>query len=396
MGDIPAVMPGRLRAINTIASLIGPLLLNAALPALAQPALDQARQAGTLTIYPDIAVPGRFYYLPGPLEVVTDQGRPSVHFLLTRRTGTFLTGDQNETRLFAHLSFDVARRVVGAEALESARLFLVSEGVSRPELRILPLRRTEAQVVFVPLGGGEEVELPEGDFELREPSESNFSQRRYTLRLNRHSAEAVWMTLEKGQALVSFSYSYIAEGVLASGDRLEIEGQTDIGNGFQEPDALARPAEEPRTVRADAIQITLDPEQDADLLQVIDLSAERPPPPGHGVLDVRCYDFRSALRTDLAVKMVELEGEAVNGRTARKLVVFRAADPDAAVHRVRFPFAVRLSQPLRYRVREIATNGEELDSGWRERSWLGVLDVTTPHERLLEIEAGGGNVAVNQ
>lgn len=52
------------------------------------------------------------------------------------------------------------------------------------------------------------------------------------------------------------------------------------------------------------------------------------------------------------------------------------------MHRLRFPFAVRLDSPLRFRVREIASDGEETDFGWQERSWVGVLDVTTSPERL--------------
>jgi hypothetical protein len=362
-------------------------------PAVAQPALDRARAAGALTVYPDAEVPGRFYYLPGPLELATRNDRPAVDFLLTRRTGTHLTGDQLETRFFAHLSFDVEMKGVGAEELAEARRALIAAGVSRPEIRILPLRRTEAQVVFAPIGGGEEVSLPEGDFELAEAGEQSVvTQRRYTLRLDRENGEAIWGTLEHGRALVSFSYAYVAEGAMGTEDALEVVDQNGSRVDFRAPETEAESEAARRVVRADAFQVTLDAERYPDLIRIVDLNAERPPPPGFGILDIRCYDFKNQLRPDLAMKMVELRGEAVNGRAARKLVIFRASEPDAAIHRVRFPFAVRLDAPLRYRVREIATDGEEIDLGWQERSWIGLLDVTTDRARLVQadIDIGDG------
>ncbi|MEN8145532.1 MAG: hypothetical protein ABFS14_11340 [Gemmatimonadota bacterium] len=346
----------------------------------AQPALDQARAMGPLTVFPDAHVPGRFYYVPGPLRLAEDDGHPAVRFLITRRTGTRLTGDQGETRLFAHLTFDIEKDAVRADMLAKARQVLTAEGVSQPELRLLPIRRTEAQVVFAPLAGGAIDTLPAGDFENLAPSTGTISERRYTLRLDRHTAEAMWKMLESERTMVSFSYAYVAEGVVGSGGELEVEGDME---GFGDiDDARHSGSSDLRSVRADAFEVMIDPERNSDMIRVVDLSANRAPPPWHGVLDIRCYDFRNGLRPDLAMKMVELEAEAANGRTARKLVIFRASEPDEAVHRLRFPFAVRLEETLRYRVREITTDGEELDLGWQERPWIGVLDVTTPQERL--------------
>lgn len=376
----------RLRGL-TAATIAGLLLSGGvANQAAAQPALDQARAAGSLTVFPDAEVPGRFFYVPGPLELARNDGRPAMLFLLTRYTGSRLTGDQGESSIFAHLSFDVEQDAVRADALESARRVLESEGVSRPDIRLLPVRRTEAEVVFAPLAGGRADTVSGGAFENRGGTAGTIDERRFTLRLDPYTAEAMWKMLEAEKTLVSFSYAYIAEGVVGSGGELEMYGELDGAEGTIDPDVVAAEGEAKlRTVRADAFEVILDPERDAELIQVVDVNADRGLQPAHGVLDIRCYDFRNGLRSDLAMKMVELEGEAANGRTARKLVVFRATEPDAAVHRVRFPFAVRLTQPLRYRVRELASNGEETDLGWQERPWVGVLDVTTSRERLDEI-----------
>lgn len=356
---------------------------------VAQPALDRPREAGPLTVFPDAEVGGRFYYLPGPLELADRNGRPAMLFLLTRYTGTRLTGDQGESQVFAHLSFGVEQEAVRANAIERARRILVAEGVSRPDLRLLPIRRTEAQVVYAPLSGGEADTLSGGAFESASPSAGTLKERRYTLRLDRYTAEAMWKMFESERTLVSFSYAYVASGVVGSGGQIETEGDVGTGATFEGPDASADGVEDGnlRAVRADAFEILVDPEKDADLIRVVDMNADRPLQPNHGVLDIRCYDFRNDLRPDLAMKIVELEGRAANGRTARDMVIFKASAPDEAVHSVRFPFAVRLDAPLRYRIREIATDGEERDLGWQEREWVGVLDVTTPLERLEDMEA---------
>ncbi len=380
----PRIASSRRAAVATSVAF---LLVGAPGPLSAQPALDRARAAGPLTVFPDAEVEGRFYYVPGRLELATRNGRPAMLFLLTRYTGTRLTGDQGESEIFAHLSFDVEQQPVRANDIEAAREVLSREGVSRPGLRLLPVRRTEAQVVFAPLGGGRADTVSGGAFENRGGTAGTLSERRFTLRLDRFSAEAVWKMLESERTLVSFSYAYVAEGMIGSGGEMRVTGDlASTAEGTLDADAMsAEGTTDLRTVRADAFEVTLDPDRDSDLIQVVDVNAERPLQPAHGVLDIRCYDFRNGLRPDLAMKMVELEGEAANGRTARKLVIFQASVPDEAVHRLRFPFAVRLNQPLRYRVREIATNGEEIDLGWRERSWVGVLDVTTSRERLDEM-----------
>lgn len=355
----------------------------------AQPALDRARAAGSLTVFPDADLERRFYYLPGPLELATRDGRPAMLFLLTRYTGTRLTGDQGESSIFAHLSFDVKQRPVRKPALDDARRALASEGVDRPDLRLLPIRRTEAQVIYAPLAGGRPDTLEAGAFETGHPGAGTVQERRYSLRLDPASAEAMWKMFESERTLVSFSYAYVASGVIGSGRQIETEGDVGTDAIFEVPDAAADGADAAglRTVRADAFEVLVDPEEDADLIRVVDMNADRPLQPNHGVLDVRCYDFRNDLRPDLAMKIVELEGRAANGRTARDMVIFRESAPDEAVHRVRFPFAVRLDAPLRYRIREIATDGEERDLGWQEREWVGVLDVTTPLERLEDMEA---------
>lgn len=366
-------------------------------PCLGQPDLRTPLDAGPLTVYPDVSVPGRYYHLPPPLRPAERAGRPRASFLLTRYLGTAVRGDAGAVDYFGEISFTVTMAPLRAEALRAAEASLQAHRGGGVDLRPLPIGRVEATVIFAPLGGGEETELPEGHFEPprdaeeedpREQSEPGayWRRRTYALRLDRYTAEAVWKTLDADGGLLSVAYTYVAEGVTGEpeGDLsiVATEGlPEDLGEHLKE---TSETAVSERAVLSDAFTITLDAARHPELVRIVDLNDRAPP--DYPVLDVRCYDFKTDLRPDLHLKMVELVGEAVNGRPARDLVVFRASEPEVAVHRVRFPFAVRLDRPLRYRVREVHRDGAQTSFEWRERSWIGVLDVTTPRERLERTE----------
>ena len=68
----------------------------------------------------------------------------------------------------------------------------------------------------------------------------------------------------------------------------------------------------------------------------------------------------------------------MNGAMVRQHAIFSADDADRYVHDIRFPVAVRLDRPYRYRVSEFFFDGrEELVTDWAIRSsWAALIDVT--------------------
>ena len=98
--------PLRLHVLAAAAFVAG------AAAAQARPNLDTARPLAGLTVYADDSRPGLFFYGPGPLEVAQDaDGRPDVHFLAVRYTGTAATGDRGQTLQRGLLTFTVTRRM---------------------------------------------------------------------------------------------------------------------------------------------------------------------------------------------------------------------------------------------------------------------------------------------
>jgi hypothetical protein len=128
-------------------------------------------------------------------------------------------------------------------------------------------------------------------------------------------------------------------------------------------------------VRAGAVAIEVDAGRWPDIVRRIDNGASAPP--GYAFLDVYCYDFNNELRPDLYEKDVEIDAEGVAGRRARLFAIFQKDAPDVYTRTLRFPVAVRLDRPYRYRVVEIAPDGTLKEGVWRVReSWAAHLDVT--------------------
>ena len=361
----------------------------------AQPVFESERRMDDLVIFADHEEANRFYYAPGHLRLAEQNGAPAVLFLLTRYVGTSARGDQGETSYFARLTFGIEMDGPSGESIRAAADRISAETGRKPEIRPLPIRRLEAQVVFTPIGNEAAPDtLTEGHLEVdreseRESNDGFWQQRTYALRLDRHSAEAVWKTLEDGQALVSFTYAFIAEGVpggsgsgdvrvsstASDEDRARLEASAGPDQDADDSSSDTELIEQ--SVLADAFAVELDPQRHADLIMILDLN-EMYVDPAYSVLDVQCYDFRNGLRPDLWMKKVELAAEAVNGRTARIAVTFRASEPDLHAESVRFPYAVRMDRPLKYRVVEVALDGSRTVSDWREKeSWVGLIDVTT-------------------
>src|SRR3954453_10044769 len=87
-------------------------------PAAALPVLGSEREIAGVKVYSDHQSATRFYYAPGKLSIPQDvEGRPDVHFLQMRYTGSAVTGDQGQFRTHSSLKFRVRM-----EAVDGARV----------------------------------------------------------------------------------------------------------------------------------------------------------------------------------------------------------------------------------------------------------------------------------
>jgi len=342
----------------------------------ATPILDEPLAAGPLRVWADDADASLYYYPPGPLAVAeAPGGGPDVRFLQLVYVGRGVSGDPGRFVAKSVLSFRVQQQAVAAAELAAARAALPPGA----KLRALPLRRTEAQVVWTPLADEAAGPRPLGEGRLEEgeaaPAGETWAERTFVLAPEPHGSQLLWDALQRGRVVLSFGWTHWADGV--DRPRVEVTGTPGVV-----PAEAASPASGAQTTRvagSGAAPLEVDARRFPDRFRRVDLNQSVPP--GFALLEVRCYDFDNALRPDLARKAVEVRAAGLRGRTVLQSVTFRPQTPHVAVATVRFPQAVRLDRPFQWRTVEVTAAGDVRTSAWAERTdWISLLDATSPPE----------------
>ena len=372
--------------------LAGPLLPTRA---AAVPDWKTQRAVGTLTVYTDDTRPNRFYYAPAEIAVVTTpDGKPDFHFLETRYTGSALARDRGIILHKSLVTFTVRLPHPSSEEVRRA----ASELGAGADLRPFPVKKIATALVYAVIGG-DTTSLPPGRFEASGEAEgagSAWTERVYTVGLDSLTAQAFRLALEKDQVYLSLGYAFLGDARAQDAGIGELTGSSEIVEGLKSAlqgsraDSSGTTADSVRThvIRAGAIEIGLDVKRFPELMRRVDLNDRAPP--GYAALDVYCYDFNNELRPDLAEKRVEIDAEGVSGKRVKLETAFLREQSDLYSASIRFPVAVRLDRPFRYRTREVKLDGMERQSVWRERqSWSEILDVTTRSKDVTPAKATG-------
>lgn len=382
------------------AALLAALALFPAGRAGAVPDWKSQRTVGSLTVFSDDRIPNRYYYAPSELAVATTpEGKPDFHFLETRYTGSAVSRDRGVILHKSLVSFRVRLPRVPAEELTRAARELGRGGVPA-EVRPFPVRKIATALVYASIGSPDTTVLPPGRFESADGAsvptgESYWEERVYTMGLDSLTAQAFRTALEKDQVYLSLGYVFLGEALAADVGIGELTGSSELVSelrktlGGERSDSVAADSIRLHVIRAGAIEIGLDVKRFPDLMHRVDLNDRAPP--GYAALDVYCYDFNNELRPDLAEKQVEIDAESVSGKRVKLETSFRSDQADLYSASIRFPVAVRLDRPYRYRVREVKQDGMLRNGPWRESTtWSRMLDVTTPPK-----EAGVRSVLVH-
>ena len=361
-------------------------------PALAVPDLATRRAMGSMVVFGDDQRADLFYYAPHEIRLVASQdGRPDFSFVDMRYTGNALSNDRGLTLHKSFVTLHVELPSHSTDELTRCARALGTGGRGA-ELRPLPIRRLEAALVYATVGTSPDTTthvLPGGQFqgsrEREGPvSDGYWSERVFTVGVDSLTAQALRSTLEHGQLSMSLGYAVVADGRLAPEPWGAVDGQRALSEALgrelakvSRTDTAGTDSILRRVVGAGAIPIRVDVRRWPDLLRRVDIDAGSRA--GYAALDVYCYDFRDNRRPDLYEKQVEVEAESVSGRPVRLQVAFARAHPDVYTASLRFPVAVRLDRPYRYRVAEVRPDGSSTQGIWRAgRDWLGLLDLTTP------------------
>jgi hypothetical protein len=330
------------------------------------------------TIYPDLKDNTVFYYAPGVLYLASDAGgKPIFKLVQMRYTGTAATGNQGEVRYMNIVQFKVRMDEIGKAELDRIRPHLKPGSSLNP----VPLRNLEAYLV-APFEGKYKRIGKSGSFQQDGTTTqgSYWTERTFTVRLENHEAQLLWDMVEDGNIALSVAYTYYADMIgHISGDAKAsdtgVRGSI-LSDEFEiltEGDTVATT----QILRAEAFNIDVDPVKFPEVLVQTDLNEGVPP--SYPAMEVICFDFTEDLRPDLEMKTIEFEAIGVTGAVVRlRSEKFYRSNTDLHTRQIRFPYAVNMRKPLRYRVKEYSSEGGVEDTGWITRdSWVGGLDITS-------------------
>ena len=229
-------------------------------------------------------------------------------------------------------------------------------------------------------------QLPAGHFQEAEDekearSDVYWTERIYTLTLDNDTSQLFWSALQQGQVVLSVGYAFMADGVANEAPQVKLTGPAELTDALRaridagSTDPRQRPA---FAIRAGAFAVTVDAIKWPDLFKRGDINERMPP--GYAALDVYCYDFQKQ-EAGIYEKRVDIEADGVGGRPVSIQARFQRKQPDIYARSLRFPFAVRLDRPYRYRVVTILSDGRIQETPWQVRtSWTQLLDVTATTE----------------
>lgn len=355
----------------------------------AQPDMARKYVFDSLVVYRDARINNMFYYLPGDLKIATDNdGKPYFKLLLMRYTGTRIYDDQGTQRFRNLLQMRVIHTAYTSGQLKALKERLKAY-VPDPELRAFPVKNLKA-ILICPAAGHDSnnvntVAEQEGYFSQENDNTEKFEywkERSFIIRLDNLSANMLWDALREQRTIMSVGFVFYSDVFNSM--------QTDL-SGYESGAALSRLNEmiktgnenaaadsllDTRVVKAGAFEVIIDIEKWPDLITKVDINEQIPP--DYAAVDIYCYDFHNDLRPDLAQKKIEVEATGVGGEKVILRYTFRSDTPDVYAYDMKFPYAVKINEPYRYRLTEITISGAVSRTEWTTRqSWNGILDITS-------------------
>lgn len=355
---------------------------------IAQPDLSSKEDIQNVTVYKDVKLPSTYYYTPGDLKIQTDsEGKPEFRFIMMRYTGTNLSGDSQTKRFRNLIQFKIIREEHSQQTLKVVKQQLIKKAHENIKLKPVPVRHVRAVPIYVVPGESAAADsyqtLENGYFTESEAGNqkgSYWSERTFTIRPDNLGAQAFNDALSKGQTILSVGYAFYAEVANPKYSELTVSGTKELAEKMKSvlPEKISSDSTELSTsiIKSGAFSVTLDLNKFPDLIKTVDINEQISPE--YAALNIYCFDFNNGIRPDLHSKRIEIEATSVNGSIVSKKYTFKRSKPDIYAHELRFPYAIRIDKPYKYRIVVTDNEGEISKSKWKEiYSWHEILDITT-------------------
>ncbi len=358
-----------------------------------QPVWETRRVDEDLILFEDLRNPTLRYYAPGRLKLkIKENGQPDFIMTQLRYTGVSLSGDQGDKRFTNIVQMTIQMEDIDVVSLDKMKnRFRLRPGI---KLSPLPIRNLESALIFgqTTLDPDQNQKKLKGYVQGNEGSGSNgsgsgiyWTERNFTLALDNHESQILEDQLKNNRLAFSFSYAFYADVMIKSYKEIITSGSPEFKKQFQ---STVAEVNEPDTsiaqmvVKANAFSISIDLAQWPGCIKKIDINQNNTPP-AYAYVEVRCHDFNNKIRDDLFFKTFELEAQGVSGDPVIGELKFAASKPELHTMTVKFPYAVKMNKPPRYRITETNDAGERVILPWIYlNSWKPMIDITSTLDQL--------------
>ena len=337
-------------------------------------------------VYRDFRKANVYYFMPEKLSLATElDGKPKFFLIASRYTGTNVYGDAGEKKFRNILQFGVAMESIGLDIIKKIQNQLGGRDIS---LLTMPIKNIET-TVMIPAAGSENKKKigKDGAFSSTGGNENNagyWKERMYSIHLENTEAELVTLMIQQGKLALSFSYAFVGDVIKGtkkykqvSSPRMVFQSVAPEMNQEIKTDTVITTL----ALKSETFSINVDT-QKWNVIRKIDINENIPP--AYSVLEVRCYDFTNQIRPDLAVKLLDIEATGLNNLpVSLPSIKFLSSQPSINTIAASFPFAVKLTKPLRYRISEYKQDGEKKVFDWvKKDNWVEIIDITTTLDSL--------------
>ncbi len=380
MKMIKPIKPTKILIISFLFSLLGFFLH-------AQPVMSSKTEIAGLTFYRDYQDERLYYFEPGPLSLLRDnQGQADLSLAMMRYTGTACTDDQGEKSYLNILNFTLQMEAPDLGRIKRAKALLSRQG-KEVEIMPIPIRYLKTYVLLpmksyyahkrvLSEGVGEEIDEEDGRL---------WERKSFTFRLSNTEAQLFLDQIKNERTKISVGYGFYADAVPGDQAEMQVSGDVESLKEIKQLNDWEQVLEEDtplasRLVYSNTFSLDIDGEEIEDLITQLDINQGLPPV--YPALEVRCYDFKENLRSDLALKRVEIKATGVGGKSIDPInFQFRHRSPEIYAKNLHFPFAIRMDDKISYRVSTVALDGSRNEGEWKEQLLCeGPLDITTPAE----------------
>ena len=219
------------------------------------------------------------------------------------------------------------------------------------------------------------------------PISAAWSERDLVMSFAADEAELLERLLRQKDAGLSLAYSVASKVWRLAESEVDgnieelssaIESSTSIIEGALLSDATAINSNENiEIVAADAIAIRVSDEFLESRIKRYFLDGSLPA--SYPSLAVYYYDMRNENADGIFLRHVEIEAAGVSGGSTRYSAFFESTRPQDYAVTVRFPYAVNLREPYRWRAIDVMQNGEMQVGSWvQSDNWSTVINASGP------------------